>query len=91
MRVDGTLTSWNDECGFGRIESSQGGEASRVNGDKVVVFPHAKVRLKGTDEWVGGRFADGCVPRAGKFVEYRTFWEREVALNWADLRDETPT
>ena len=26
MRLDGTLTSWNDERGFGRIESSQGGE-----------------------------------------------------------------
>ena len=26
MRFEGTLTSWNDERGFGRIESSQGGE-----------------------------------------------------------------
>ena len=26
MRFDGTLTSWNDERGFGRIESNQGGE-----------------------------------------------------------------
>jgi uncharacterized membrane protein YsdA (DUF1294 family)/cold shock CspA family protein len=26
MRIDGTLTSWNDERGFGRIESRQGGE-----------------------------------------------------------------
>ena len=26
MRSEGTLTSWNDERGFGRIESSQGGE-----------------------------------------------------------------
>lgn len=26
MRFDGTLTSWNDERGFGRIESTQGGE-----------------------------------------------------------------
>lgn len=26
MRFDGILTSWNDERGFGRIESSQGGE-----------------------------------------------------------------
>ena len=26
MRFEGSLTSWNDERGFGRIESSQGGE-----------------------------------------------------------------
>ncbi len=26
MRFEGTLTSWNEERGFGRIESSQGGE-----------------------------------------------------------------
>jgi uncharacterized membrane protein YsdA (DUF1294 family)/cold shock CspA family protein len=26
MRLEGILTSWNDERGFGRIESSQGGE-----------------------------------------------------------------
>ncbi len=26
MRFEGTLTSWNDDRGFGRIESSQGGE-----------------------------------------------------------------
>jgi len=26
MRFDGTLTSWNDDRGFGRIESTQGGE-----------------------------------------------------------------
>lgn len=26
MRFEGTLTSWNDERGYGRIESSQGGE-----------------------------------------------------------------
>jgi uncharacterized membrane protein YsdA (DUF1294 family)/cold shock CspA family protein len=26
MRFEGTLTSWNDERGFGRIESNQGGE-----------------------------------------------------------------
>ena len=26
MRFEGTLTSWNDERGFGRIQSSQGGE-----------------------------------------------------------------
>ena len=36
-----------------------------VNGDKVVVYLHAWVRLKDATEWVGGRFADGFVFRNG--------------------------
>ena len=31
MRFEGTLTSWNDERGFGRIESNHGGEALFVH------------------------------------------------------------
>jgi len=41
MRFEGTLTSWNDERGFGRIESSQGGEP---------IFVHVSAWPKG-----GGR------------------------------------
>ena len=41
------------------------------NGDKVVVYLHARVRLKGSTEWVGGRFADGFEFRNGKIVQYR--------------------
>lgn len=57
------------------------------NGDKVVVYLHARVRLKDSTEWVGGRFADGFVVRDGKIVEYRTFWERAQALEWAGIED----
>lgn len=55
------------------------------NGDKVVVYLHAWVRMHGATEWVGGRFADGFVLRAGKILEYRTFWERPAALEWAGI------
>src|SRR2546422_2339362 len=34
-----------------------------VNGDKVVVYLCAWVRLKNATEWTGGRFADGFVFR----------------------------
>ena len=54
-------------------------------GDKVVVYLHARVRLHGTTEWVGGRFADGFVFRNGKIVEYRSFGERAEALEWAGI------
>ena len=57
-----------------------------MNGDKVVVYLHAWVRLKDATEWIGGRFADGFVFRDGKIIEYRTFWERAQALEWAGIK-----
>lgn len=57
------------------------------NGDKVVVYLHARVRLKDSTEWIGGRFADGFVFRSGKIVEYRTFGKRAEALEWAGIED----
>ena len=58
-----------------------------VNGDKVVGYLHARVRLKDSNDWVGGRFADGFVLRDGKIVEYRSFVERAEALKWAGIED----
>ena len=55
------------------------------NGDKVVVYLHARVRLKGSTEWVGGRFADGFEFRNGKIVQYLSFGERAQALEWAGI------
>jgi ketosteroid isomerase-like protein len=56
-----------------------------VNGDRVVVYLHARVRLKNSTEWVGGRFADGFVFRNGKIIQYRSFGERADALHWAGI------
>jgi hypothetical protein len=58
-----------------------------VNGDKVVVYLHARVRLKNATEWVGGRFADGFVFRHGKIIQYLSFGERAEALSWAGIKD----
>jgi ketosteroid isomerase-like protein len=55
------------------------------NGDKVVVYLHARVRLHGSTEWVGGRFADGFVIRNGKIAQYHSFGERAEALKWAGI------
>jgi ketosteroid isomerase-like protein len=57
------------------------------NGDKVVVYLHAWVRLKSSNEWVGGRFADGFVFRNAKIVEYISFADRAAALEWAGIRE----
>ena len=59
-----------------------------VNGDKVVVYLHARVRLKDSAERVGGRFADGFVFRDGKIIRYLSFGERAEALKWAGIEDQ---
>jgi ketosteroid isomerase-like protein len=69
-------------------EGSCDPEGFFVNGDKVVVYLHARVRLHGATEWMGGRFADGFLFRDGRIAEYRTFWERAEALEWAGIADE---
>jgi uncharacterized protein len=54
-----------------------------VNGDKVVVYLHARVRLKGSTDWNDGRFADGFVFRNGRIIQYLSFGERAEAADWA--------
>jgi len=56
-------------------------------GDRVVVYLHARVRLKDSTEWIGGRFADGFVFREGKIIQYLSFAERAEALTWAGIED----
>ena len=68
-------------------EGSCNPEKFLEDGEKVVVYLHAHVRLKANDQWVGGRFADGFVFRNGKIVEYHTFWERAQALVWAGIEE----
>ena len=58
-----------------------------ANGDKVVVYLHAWVRLKDSTKWVGGRFADGFVFRNGKIIQYLSFGQRAEALEWAGIKD----
>ena len=58
-----------------------------TNGDKVVVYVHARVRLRGATEWSGGRFADGFAFRDGRITEYHSFGERRDALDWAGIAD----
>ena len=59
-----------------------------TNGDKVVVYLHAWIRLKDATDWVGGRFADGFVFHNGKIAQYLSFGERLDALNWAGIEEQ---
>ncbi|GAA5177004.1 hypothetical protein GCM10025771_13340 [Niveibacterium umoris] len=69
-------------------EGSCDPEKYLVGAERIVVYLHARVRLASSNEWVGGRFADGFVLADGKILEYRTFWERRDALAWAGITDE---
>jgi uncharacterized protein len=62
-----------------------------LNGDKVVVYLHVRVRLKDATDWVDGRFADGFVFRNGKIIQYLSFGERADALEWADIEEQRAT
>ena len=62
-----------------------------VHRDKVVVYLHARVRLKDSTDWVGGRFADGFVFHKGKITQYLSFGERVDALRWAGIEDDSAT
>lgn len=72
-------------------EGSCDPEKFLVNGDKVVVFLHARVLKKGSTAWIDGRFADGFVFRNGKITQYLSFAERTDALKWAGIDDQAVT
>jgi ketosteroid isomerase-like protein len=55
-------------------------------GDKIVVFVHARVRLKDHTDWIDGRFADVYTFRNGKAIQMRLFGERRDALEWVGVK-----
>jgi uncharacterized protein len=69
-------------------EGSCDPEKFLMNGDRVIVYLHAWVRLKDSTEWVGGRFADGFVFHDGRIIRYLSFGDRADALRWAGIEAE---
>lgn len=51
-------------------------------GNRIVVFVHAHIRLKGSIEWQDVRLADVYTIRDGKAVQMRAFADRQQALDW---------
>ena len=56
-----------------------------VAGDKVIVFVHVRVRLKDRSDWIDARVADGYAWRNGKAIQFRTFVDKQAALEWAGV------
>ena len=55
-------------------------------GDRIVVFVHARVRARGSDEWQEVRLADVYTFRDGRPVSMRAFADRDEALRWAGVK-----
>jgi ketosteroid isomerase-like protein len=73
------------------VEGTCEPEKFLVKGDKVVAYVHVRVRLKDSNDWVNGRFADGFEFRNGRIIRYQSFAERPDALAWADIADTRET
>lgn len=62
-----------------------------VAGDKVVVFLYVRVRLKHETEWREGALADVFTFRNGKVIQFRTFADRQQAIEWAGVKASDAT
>jgi ketosteroid isomerase-like protein len=58
-------------------------------GNRVVVFVHAHIRLKGSDQWMDIRLADVYTIDHGRIVQMRAFAHRGEALRWVRVKDPT--
>jgi uncharacterized protein len=56
-------------------------------GDRIVVFVHARVRIKDSRDWHDVFLADVYSFRNGKAVSMRAFADREEALRWVGLQN----
>lgn len=69
-------------------EGSSEPEQFIPSGNRIVVFVHARFRLKGSNEWTDMRLADVYTIRDGKIIEMRAFADRREALRWAGAEDQ---
>ena len=67
-------------------EGSSEPERFIVAGDKIIVFVHARARLKDSTEWHDTRLADDFTFRNGKAIQMRAFADRRQALEWAGVK-----
>jgi ketosteroid isomerase-like protein len=68
-------------------EGSSEPERFITAGERIVVFVHARFRLKGQSEWQEVRLADVYTVRDAKIVQMRAFADRQEALRWVGVAD----
>jgi ketosteroid isomerase-like protein len=62
-----------------------------THGNQIVVFVHARVRAKGSNEWQDVRLADVYTFHDGKAIQMRAFAARREALRWVGINDPGAT
>jgi ketosteroid isomerase-like protein len=60
-------------------------------GNQIVVFVHARVRAKGSNEWQDVRLADVYTFHDGKAIQMRAFADRREALHWVGVNESGKT
>jgi len=58
-----------------------------VTRNRVVVFVHARIRMKGSSDWHEIRLADVYTFREGRPISMRAFADRNEALDWVGVHD----
>jgi ketosteroid isomerase-like protein len=58
-------------------------------GNRIVVFVHARVKPKGSNEWQETNLADAYTVNDGKIVQMRAFADRQEALRWVGIEDSS--
>jgi uncharacterized protein len=61
-------------------------ERFMVAGDKIILFVHARVRLKDSTEWHDTRLAEVFTFRNGKATQMHAFADRRQALEWVGVQ-----
>jgi len=69
----------------GWAEGSSEPQKFTIHGNRVVVFVHARFRLKGNTEWHEVMLADVYTFRDGTPVQMRAFADRTAALHWVGI------
>ncbi len=59
-----------------------------VEGDKVIVTCHVRVRLKDQTDWLEGRTTDVFTFRDGRVIEFRTFADEQRAREFTGQNRE---
>lgn len=56
-----------------------------VEGNKIVVDVHVKVRLKNETKWIDTHSTDGFLIKDGQVAEFHSFTTKQKAFEWARL------
>lgn len=82
------LQEFEDHLHKGRstwVEGSCTPEELKSSKDKVLVYVHVHVRVKDKADWIDGYVADVFRIKNGKIAEFRSYMDKQQAIDWIEL------